>query len=61
MLPVEELARKSVDYILIAIIDEETAGAVRNDLVGMGIDNEKIEWLDIGRLISEETLHVLGI
>ncbi len=61
VLPVEELARKSVDYILIAIIDEETAGAVRNDLVGMGIDNEKIEWLDIGRLISEETLHVLGI
>lgn len=61
VLSVEALAQKGADHILIAIIDEETAGAVRNDLVGMGIDNEKIKWLDIGRLLSEETLRVLGV
>lgn len=61
VLPVEELKRKDVDYILIAIIDEETAGVVRNALLSMGIENEKIKWLDTGRLISEETLRVLGV
>lgn len=59
--PAEKLAVQRVDHILIAIIDEETAGAVRNDLMNEGINNEKIKWLDTARLISEETLRALGV
>lgn len=58
---VEELAQKSVDYLLIAIIDEKTAAAVKHDLTDAGIDHEKIRWLDTAWLISDETVRVLGV
>lgn len=59
--PVEELMQESIDHLLIAIIDEETAGVVRTHLTEFGIDNGKIRWLDTARLISEETLRVLNV
>lgn len=61
VLPVEKLMQESIDHLLIAIIDEETAGVVRTHLTEFGIDNGKIRWLDTARLISEETLRVLSV
>lgn len=59
--PVEKLVEQRVDYILIAIIDEEIASDIRNDLMNAGMDKEKIKWLDTERLISKETLRILDI
>lgn len=56
---IEELMKNRFDYLLIAIMDEITVEEVRNNLIGLGIESEKIRWLDMKRLMSKEALSLL--
>lgn len=42
--PVEELKIADFDYIIIAVESENTAESIRQNLIGMGFDDDKILW-----------------
>ena len=42
--PVEELKIADFDYIIIAVENEKIAESIRQNLIGMGFDENKILW-----------------
>lgn len=43
--PVEELLRRDFDVVIIALIDEDICGEIKQDLINMGIMPEKIRYV----------------
>ncbi len=60
VLPIERLLDFEYDWVLLAIIDEETAKAARNGLVKLGVDARKIRWLDLEYLKSVDATDLLS-
>lgn len=54
----EELLKCEVDYVVVAIIDYDIACVVKNDLIRMGIENEKIALID-ANVVTEENLNMI--
>lgn len=56
----DEIIPYDPDVVLIAVIDERMADEIKKELMGMGVQDGKIHWLDVPYITSEETLEKLG-
>lgn len=44
IMPVESIKKMHYDYILISVMYKEIADEIKNELIGMGVDEQKILW-----------------
>lgn len=59
--PVDSLLNSNYDVVIIGYIDVSVADSVRSSLIGMGVDKDKLEWIDYDFNNPSEILKGFGL